>query len=239
MDSIGVFVDESGSIRRGPLDHPDYFVITLIFTDNEKFVKKVFTKQRYKILNNTERRILQNSKEIKGSLISERRKSAIYSSLVEKCKDSLEIGIIILDLAHADDKLKQVHSRSFNFLIARYLSKRYKPHSKFSAAPSISLFVDEQNVATGAKYTLEEYLNTEYNIENPICSGDIHVSYLDSKRRNLIQLADFVANTFYRAYTKNDPNAKSNIAILNQVLCEKTVFLFPVPYIKQQEQHII
>ena len=101
------------------------------------------------------------------------------------------------------------------------------------------MYVDERNVATGAKFTLEEYLNTEYNIENPICEGDISVHYLDSKNRYLIQLADFVANTFYRAYKKNDPDAKSNVELLRKVLCNGKVFYFPVPYIKEVTGHTI
>ena len=45
--------------------------------------------------------------------------------------------------------------RAFNFLIARYLSKSYKVHSKFKKVTTISLYVDERNVATKAKFTLE------------------------------------------------------------------------------------
>ena len=239
MDTISVFVDESGSIKKGPLGTPDYFVISLIFTDNEKFLKRVFTKKRLKQLTEAEKNVLRESKEIKGSEMSENRKAPIYASLIEKCAENLEIGVVVLDLKHADDRLKQVSSRAFNFLIARYLSKWYKVHSKFKDARSIHFFVDERNVATGAKFTLEEYLNTEYNIEDPICDGDISVHYLDSKNRNLIQLADFVANTFYRAYKKNDPDARNNVRVLEGALCNGKVFYFPIPYIKHISGHII
>ncbi len=111
------------------------------------------------------------------------------------------------------------------------MSKSYTAHSKFTGAAAIAFYVDERNVATGAKFTLEEYLNTEYNIEDPICEGNISVHYLDSKSRYLIQLADFIANTFYRAYKKNDPDARSNIEILRDALCNRRVFYFPLPYI--------
>ena len=39
MDSLTAFVDESGSIKKGPLKRKDYFVIAMIFTDNERFLK--------------------------------------------------------------------------------------------------------------------------------------------------------------------------------------------------------
>lgn len=181
MEEISVFIDESGVIQKGELDAPDFFVIGMAFTSNEKLVKKVFTKRR----------------------------------------------------------LKQSSSRAFNFLIARYLSKYYKSRSKFYGAKQLSLFVDERNVATGAKFTLGEYLNTEYNIEDPICDGEIAVHYLDSKKRNLIQLADFLANTFYRAYKKNDPAAKANIEVLRPLLCNQKEFFFPLAHIRRIEEHSI
>lgn len=239
MDSLTAFVDESGSIKKGALRQKDFFVIAMIFTDNERFLNKVFKRKRLQILDEEERKILSETKEIKGSDISESRKNKIYSALVEKCGENLEVGVIVLDLKCADDRLKQVSSRAFNFLIARYLSKWYSPHSKFNAAHDISFFVDERNVATGAKYTLEEYLNTEYNIEDPICEGNISVHYLDSKNRYLIQLADFIANTYYRAYKKNDPDARTNLELLKDVLCNRKVFYFPLPYIKETTGHIM
>lgn len=239
MDSLTAFVDESGSIKKGALKRKDFFVIAMIFTDNERFLNKVFKKKRFQILNEEERKILSETKEIKGSDISESRKKEIYSALVEKCGENLEVGVIVPDLKRADDRLKQNSSRAFNFLIARYLSKSYRAHSKYNTAHDISFFVDERNVATGAKFTLEEYLNTEYNIEDPICEGNISVHYLDSKNRYLIQLADFVANTFYRAYKKNNPDAKANVELLKDVLCNGKVFYFPLPYIKEITGHIM
>jgi hypothetical protein len=151
-------------------------------------------------------------------------KAPIYEALVEKCSEDLEIGMIVLDLKAADERLRQSSSRAFNFLIARYFSKYYRIHSRFSTADRIGLFVDERNVATGAKFTLEEYLNTEYNIEDPICGEGFSVQYLDSKNRNLIQLADFLANTYYRAYKKHDRDALANTGLLRPLLCNGDVF---------------
>lgn len=239
MGEIKAFIDESGSIKKGSLTSPDFFVIGMAFTDNERHIGKVFTKKRLKQLTESEIKELKETREIKGSHMSEARKAPIYRALVEKCADDLEIGIIVLDLKAADSRLKQSSSRAFNFMIARYLSKYYRKHSKFCDASNMGLFVDERNVATGAKFTLEEYLNTEYNIEDPICDGDISVQYLDSKNRNLIQLADFLANSFYRAYKKNDKDARSNIALLTPLLCNGKEFFFPLPRIKNIEGHIL
>lgn len=230
MRHIGVFVDESGSVKKGLLSDRDYFVIAMIFTDNEKFLKKVFTKQRLKVLTEEEKQLLAQSKEIKGSAIEERRKKRIYQAVVDKCCHDVEVGVIVLDLKESEERLRNVSSRAFNFLLARYLSAFYKKHSKFSAFECVDLYVDERNVKTGSKYTLEEYLNTEYNIEDPICEGDITVHYLDSKNRNLIQFADFLANTTYRAYKKGDSEAAENLEILKKILCHHRVFYFPLTH---------
>ena len=235
MSGINVFIDESGSIKKEDLTSSDFFIIGMVFTSNEKHIKKIFTKKRLKQLTAREKEELKETREIKGSHISETRKAPVYEALVKKCADDLEIGVIVLDLKAAERRLKQSSSRAFNFLIARYLSKYFCVHSKFSSPSSISLFVDERNVATGAKFTLEEYLNTEYNIENPICEENIAVQYLDSKNRNLIQLADFLANTFYRAYKKNEKDARSNVELLTSLLCNRKVFYFPLQYIKHTD----
>ena len=90
MENLSAFVDESGSIIKGVLQHKDFFVIALIFTDNERFLNKVFKKKRFQILNENERKILSEAKEIKGSEISESRKRDIYEVMVEKCGENLE-----------------------------------------------------------------------------------------------------------------------------------------------------
>jgi hypothetical protein len=55
-----------------------------------------------------------------------------------------------------------------------------------SGKGKIEFVIDEQNVATGAKYELCEYLNQQLTLKNPIC--DIFdVSYLDSRNEKLIQ----------------------------------------------------
>ena len=93
MERVNVFVDESGSIIKGPLQNADFFVVALIFTDNEKFLNKVFKKKRLKILTEKELDLLRATREIKGSDINDKRKESIYSALVEKCGENLEIVV--------------------------------------------------------------------------------------------------------------------------------------------------
>ncbi len=56
--------------------------------------------------------------------------------------------------------------------------------------------IDERNIRTEAKYTLEDYLNTELLFNN-ILDQNIKVEYYDSCNSILIQIADVFANIFY------------------------------------------
>lgn len=85
--------------------------------------------------------------------------------------------------------------------------------------------IDEQNVATGAEYDLSGYLNQQLTIQSPIC--DIfNVGYTDSKNEKLVQLADFVANTFYRNIEKKDRDSKDTVSMWLPTLCNGDVFDF-------------
>ena len=57
FNDITVFVDESGTIAKGQIREDDFFVITLLFIRNEDIdhVRKVFKKERLKIVNRKEK----------------------------------------------------------------------------------------------------------------------------------------------------------------------------------------
>ena len=60
----------------------------------------------------------------------------------------------------------------------------------------IKLLCDNRNVRVGDLKNLENYLNTEFCLNNYVFS----VSYYDSKTNFGIQLADLIVNTFYNYY---------------------------------------
>ena len=94
-----------------------------------------------------------------------------------------------------------------------------------TGAGNIDILLDEQNVATGAKYDLEEYLNQQLTIKNPICDK-FSASYTDSKNEKLVQLADFVANTFYRNIEKKDRDSAESVKEWINTLCGEDIFDF-------------
>lgn len=56
-NDITVFVDESGTIAKGQVEKDDFFIVTLLLVRNEDIdhVKKVFKKERLKIVNRKEK----------------------------------------------------------------------------------------------------------------------------------------------------------------------------------------
>ena len=228
--NLSVFVDESGTIAKGECLKKDYFVIAMLTTNKSEFVKHVFKNSRMKVIKRHPELLesLRAKKEIKGSELTEVQKRPIYEKLIEKCSEDFELGIIMLNNKTSMPRFRATSSRAFNYLMLRYLKCSFSKYSKYKNVHIMNFIIDERNVATGLKHTLQEYLNTELNLLNEISENDFSVTYMDSKCSILLQLADFIANTFYRANQKNDENAIKNTELLRDVLCNKKLFRFPI-----------
>lgn len=66
----------------------------------------------------------------------------------------------------------------------------------------IRILLDEQNISTDAKYTLDDYLEQHFTVLDPLCNS-VDVKYTDSKNHAMIQLIDFISNSFYRNLEKH------------------------------------
>lgn len=232
---ITMYIDESGIIPVNGTDHNKYFVISIVTVCNEnaKHVSTIFKRERLKIAKKSEKlyKSLVDNKEIKGSDMSESKKAQIYKPIIEKCSSEIEIGIIILDASKVTERFRSKCSRAFNYLLKLYLLNCFKKKSIFkNKCQSLKLVVDERNVATCSKHTLGEYLNSELNLTTKFCKEDcdIAVEYSDSKRYLLLQLSDFIANTFYRRYQKNINESGHNIELLRSNMCNGNIFSFPL-----------
>lgn len=229
---ITVFVDESGIVSKSKTANRDYFIITLLFVKNDKsdYVKKLFKKYRLQVAKKKQALMetLKENKEIKGSSLSEKEKSNVYNKIIEKCTDEFELAIIVLDNREATEQFKSNSSRVFNYLIKHYLQCHFKRYSKYKQLNSIQFIIDERNIATNSKHTLKEYLNTELNLIERFSNQDIQVKYSASESHLLLQMADFISNTFYRKYQKNQNS--ENIELLLTKTCKGKVFRFPVKH---------
>ena len=168
---------------------------------------------------------LKREKEIKGSELSEKRKSKIYSDLRTTSVIS-ELGIIVVDTLKVEDKFKINAARAFNYLLKLFLMNYMKSATKKSDCTKLMLYIDERNIATKSVYTLKEYLNTELVMAEAIFKEDFEVNYCDSKNQPLIQLADYIANTTLRFFHNNNDEVSANMDILKQNMTNHNFFMF-------------
>ena len=221
------FIDESGSITKTNIEHHKYFIIAILFTRNSKRIKRYFKKGISSLMRSEKyKKTMKENGEIKGSEVSETKKNKIYDRIIRNCKDDFEIGIIVLDNNYTTKELIKNHARTFNYILQLFFDNSFRNCSKYkNTVNDMHLIIDEQNIATDAEYTLDGYLNQHLTVINPICNH-FDVVYSDSKNHALIQLIDFISNTFFRNIEKHDRTSIQNIKILQDNLCSGRFFDF-------------
>ena len=224
---LSVFIDESGSITKTDIEHHKYFIIAVLFTRNSKRIKRYFKKGISSLMNSKKYEKIMNEKgEIKGSEVSETRKNKIYNRIIRNCKEDFEIGIIVLDNNYTTKEFIKNHARTFNYILQLFFDNSFRNCSRYkNTVMDMHLIIDEQNIATDADYTLDGYLNQHLAVINPICNH-FDVVYSDSKNHALIQLIDFISNTFFRNIEKHDRTSIQNIKLLQDNICGGRFFDF-------------
>ncbi len=89
----------------------------------------------------------------------------------------------------------------------------------------LGIIVLDNHYTTDAKYTLDEYLEQHFTILNPLCNS-VSVKYTDSKNHSMIQLIDFISNTFYRNLEKHGQTSIETVKMLLPYVCGGKIFDF-------------
>lgn len=197
MDNC-IYIDESGSINNS-CKGGQWFVITLLYViDNRKLKSslKRFIKANIDSFKKLQKAsmMFDNGKfvELKGAALTPQIKIDFIRSLSQD--NSFKLIFIKVDNSKLKLKFCQNTARSFNYLIRKTLEVLL--HNKVIQEGDYQLFVDERNVRTGSRNTLEDYLNTELSL----CLGyeiNFKIKYGDSRGNRFIQLADVFSNIFY------------------------------------------
>lgn len=238
MGNLSCYIDESGIITNTYNENHRYFIVVIVATTNAKKLRKRFKDSRLRAIKNHPSLFneLKNNKEIKGNDINEEIKSIVYKDLIRFAKQNkglFEIGIILLDNKKIKPIFREKKARSFNYLLGLYFKWRCSKTIDNDENGELTLMIDERNVATGSRMTLQDYLNTELRLNNKkeLFNNEIKVGYCDSKNENLVQLADILANTVFRSLNDNAPDslkAKENIEKLTPTFTNKRIFKFPL-----------
>ena len=101
---------------------------------------------------------------------------------------------IILDNNLLDSRFIKNKARTFNYLLKIFLINSIK--KKYIVDKEIFLQIDERNVKTDSKYSLEDYLNQELLLNDNLIEN-VQVQYFDSSQNCFIQIADVFSNIMY------------------------------------------
>ena len=211
-----VYLDESGSIHKN--SNTKYFAVGGYFT-LEKYRLKITS--LYKKINKLvkKERNISIDKEIKSYDYLTKEKQLIFSSMenipgfygFSKVfdKEKMQKGIVDSNIFY-NYAVKLIFSDIIFPLLKNYTDEQIE----------IKLLCDNRNIRVGDLKNLENYLNTEFCLNNCAFS----VGYYDSKTNFGIQLADLIVNTFYNYYA-NFKRVSTVIKGLNK--SKYRVSLFP------------
>lgn len=226
-EDLSLFIDESGSITKTSISSNRYFIIAILFTRKYTKLQRNFKKGIASLICNPKyKKILMQNGEIKGNQLSETKKKPIYERIIRNCSNDFELGIIVLDNTYTTDEFIKNHARTFNYILQLYLDNMFRHCSKYSKnTRDMRILLDEQNISTDAKYTLDDYLEQHFTVMNPLCRT-VDVKYTDSKKHYMIQLIDFISNTFYRNLEKHDKTSIETVKMLLPYVCGRKIFDF-------------
>lgn len=197
---ISMYIDESGSVHptSGKLNR--YFIIGIVIPKNSiklKRVYKLFIRKNIDYL----RKLDQDNKmfsedgkfrELKGNSMDKTLKLNFINFF---CRNNLfEVRYIILDNNQLDERFIKNKARTFNYLIKIFLINSLK--KGYINDNELFLQIDERNVKTESKYSLEDYLNQELILNDNILEN-VQVKYFDSSQNCFIQIADVFSNIMY------------------------------------------
>lgn len=197
---INMYIDESGSIHPTSEKLNRYFIIGIIIPKDSTRLKKVYKTFIRKNINNlkeldTDGKMFSKDGrfiELKGSSMNKVMKINFINFF---CKNNLfEVRYIILDNNLLEERFIKNKARTFNYLLKIFLINSIKKN--YINDNQIFLQIDERNVKTDSKFSLEDYLNQELLLNDNIIEN-IKVQYFNSSQNCFIQIADVFSNIMY------------------------------------------
>lgn len=213
---VYVYVDESGSIHKN--SKTNYFAVGGYFTFFEEKNKIISI---YKRCNKSikDKRNIELNKEIKSYDMTDDEKIAIFNKVQE-----VNDFCAVVKVFNKKVMTKEIVESNifFNYAVKLLLCDCIIPLlnlNKITEKVEFILSIDTRNIKVRDLKNLEDYLKTEFCLEN--C--DFKVTYYDSQTNYGIQLADLIVNTFYNIY-KNKNIVKNVIPSLRKDKFRLSIF---------------
>lgn len=210
---IYVYLDESGSIHKN--SNTKYFAVGgyTIFCDNKNKITSTYKKLNKKMKDS---RNISLNKEIKSYHMLDEEKINIFQNIQDidtfyGCAKVFEKNAMKKEIIESNI--------FFNYAVKLLFQDCILPKIiKYNDLLFI-LSIDNRNIKVGDLKNLENYLKTEFCLENI----DFKVTYYDSATNYGIQLADLIVNTFYNFY-KNIHIVEKVMPIINNKKFKVSLF---------------
>lgn len=226
---INLYIDESGSLTSNCEEsNQPFFIISIIKVNDDKILRrnlKRFISGNLKTLRKLEKanKMFINGKfmELKGSALN----SALKRSFVEEIikGQSFEIFFIKVYNKQLKPAFLENKARVFNFLLKLFFEHNLRNGNLTDG--EYFLQIDERNIKTQSKNTLEDYLNTELTLNDNLLTNNLLVKYFDSSNNKFIQVADVFSNLYYSQCLTNKYG--DLLKDLSQKNILKEIFYFP------------
>lgn len=209
-----LFLDESGNLHKNSPDR--YFVIGGIYTNNYSDIKSSYMEINKEL---KDKLGMDFDIELKAAYLNMEEKMDIVVKL-EKMNGMYIVGIVV-DKEKIGIQIDQIHLY-YNYIIRVLLDYLIKEKLiKTDDSESLYINIDKTSMKIEEVNALLMYLRTHYNIELDL-PLDINVSYWDSKKNYMIQVADIMANTIWNiassqrpTHVFNDLNVNKRLRICN------------------------
>ncbi len=195
-----LYIDESGTMTTDYCGDFPYFVISVVRVFNAKTLKrkiKRFISKHFEELKTVDKdnRMFKgdNFQELKGSALNKELKIKLAKYLMDT-PGLFEVNIITIQNNKIKPETYDNTARAFNYFLDLFLT--YKIHKNDYPKDEYLFQIDERNVKTDARRSLEDYLSIELCLKQELIDK-VSVHYFDSCNNSLIQLSDFFANLYY------------------------------------------
>ena len=242
---VNLYIDESGSMTTTHTDTHPYFVIAIVKVNDARKARtayKLFVKEN---MDELRRLDLEHQKkfgtremfypdgkfkELKGNKLTRELKEKFIKVFCNP--EILDLFYVVIDNTRVSKRYYNVTARAFNYCVKlamiNFLNKNRLPDDCYS------IEIDERNVKTNSKATLQEYLNTELCLGENLLTNPVLVNYFDSCNKQMIQVADVFANIMYSYHMtlKSKNNYAKELKYMKDSKCLKKIFDFPYEKIR-------
>jgi uncharacterized protein YciU (UPF0263 family) len=228
ISSMDLYFDESGTLTQRYCETNPYFIIAMVRPLDKDKLKRAYKRfiqenlDKLKRLDNGENKMFKDGKfvELKGSQFNREMRQEFVKYFARN--NYFQLYYILVDNSLIKPHFCDNTARAFNYIIK--LSLKFYFNKGLLPDEDYNLQFDERNEKTETKHFLENYLRTEFLLDQTL-THEIHVQYFDSADNMLVQVADVFANILYAHKRTNAYLREINYLYQNGYL--KYVFRFP------------